>query len=349
MKINKFLVAVLAAGAIFASCSKESSDNGNGNGEKANIVVSLANTRATGDIVSGGANSDNAVVNYMAFVYKASGVLEAYKASSSAADMTITNATTAATEVYVVANAPAALFSSVTSVGTSTKDDLAAIVGDLANGLVSTQTPGNIWASGSNTITFAPNSSNQFEATVAVQLTFVPARINLQSIDLTSVTGSTAYTIDNVFVLNAGGSSKFFGTSLIPATPSYYAGVDMTNFANKPAAYSVKSFLLDAYAAGQKYYYYVFENDDATTPVILALETTIGGNKRYFSLHFAPYDQAGEYVKRGQSYNVTMKLNINTDTDPGTVDPTIPSLPSELIVQVTPATWNPVPIIKTFN
>lgn len=351
MKITKFLVALMATGALFASCSNESDNNETVNGENAILNISIAPaSRAIGDVTTGGYDSDNTINNYIAFVYKASGVLEASAISATAADLSMTGVTTAAKEVYVVANAPATLFSSVRDNGVSTKNDLMAVVGELNNSGASALTKGNIWASGNQNITFSLNASNKYESTTTVGLTFVGARINLTSIEVTKV-GSRSFVIDEVLVLNATNKSKLFGTAgdMTPASPEYLSGMDLTGFNYIPATWTVVPFFKDAYSAGSKYFYYVMENKNPATPTILTLKSTIGGtDTRYFALHFSPSDEAGEFLTRGKSYDVTLKLDIDTDKDPGTIDPTDPSVNAELKVVVTPAAWTAKTITKEF-
>lgn len=85
-----------------------------------------------------------------------------------------------------------------------------AVTGDLISGNAATQTKNNLWMSGTDDITFSGT-----DGSVTVQLGFVAAKIELIVKDnRTNLTGGTIeITDENVVLLYAGKSGKFFGTT----------------------------------------------------------------------------------------------------------------------------------------
>ncbi len=348
MKITKFFAAALAATTLLASCNKEPGERPEG--EKAQLTIGVSpKTRAAGTVTG---DADNKVNEFKAFVFQGN-KLQATLTSTSGAAVTDDNVTTAATEIYVVANANDLLATGITD-----KPTLMAKLGNLDNAGACSQTSasgGDIWASGNiplSAANFTLNASDKYEATVSVPLSFVPARLNVTVVNnMTNQNVTGALTVTDIMVYNAGGQTKFFGASLIPSTYVYYAGEDMTTFNNKPAAYDVKGFLTNAYNATSGNHFYVFENDATALPTILSLKATYGSQTRYFPIHFTTAD-AGYVIERGKSYNVTLTLtgdaDPNSGTNPGTPDPTNPIVKANLTVDITVATWDPVVINKEF-
>lgn len=354
MKSNKFFAAMFAATTIFFSCTNENSDIADGNDAQLTIGITNTDSKAVGEVPVAG---DNKVNNFVAYVFTNDGRLEEAIESANGGEVTSTKVTTMAKKVYVVANRTKTQIGSV-----SRLDDLLGKLGDLANGGVCTQSSasgGSVWATGSADLSFTLNkTSNKYEGTVSVSLTFVPARITLEVKN--TITEGTDYSFEmkGVAVLNANKETKFFGTSLVPSSVSYYAGLDMTGMAYIPTTYSTISFLHDTYSSSAtKFHYYVFENSATTEAQFPTILTAYGdlikksdGSKetRYFPLHFASYDVAGESVTRGKSYNVVMTMTGSADNLPGTVDPTKPSINADLKITISAAAWTPKAIEKDF-
>ncbi len=356
MKLKNLFIAALAVTGLFSACSKDdmSDQVGNETGEKAKITIKLSTPtklKATGLSTD---DSDNAINNFIAFVFKSNGAMEEKIVSSNGLPVQSTSVTTAAREVYVVSNTPASLFTSVTD-----KTSLLAVLGDLAaSATTSTQSSagaGNVWASGFSTLdasSFVENPTTHiYETSVNVLLTFVPAKINV-TIDnqMINQTAPGALAITKVAVLNAITQTKFFGSSLIPSPTNYYAGMDETGFHIVPSGYVVRSFLTNNYSTSDAgYHYYVFENNSDTYPVILTLVATFGSETRYFPVHFTMAD-AGYQVQRGNSYEIRIRLTGNADPnggdDPGTDDPTDPFVRANMTVSVSVKSWITHPVIE---
>jgi hypothetical protein len=377
------VLAAVAYAVSFASCSK---DNGGGGGqpeERAvlNVGVSAPETRAMGSTTAPTPPAD-AVGNFTVFVTDQSDAIrwKGHQASAEPLEVTVT---TAAKEVYVVANA-----GDLTSVIT-TMADLNNYIADL-NGaetgatLVAGKQTANRWSTGKGAVSAFTQNGTTFEASATVPLDFIAARITLKigaiaNYDAAASDGSLV--LNSVAVLNARGESKLFGSSLIPASYSankkFYEGLanDMTlnsgtGFANYPATGNFTTpaaFLTDAIPAdfsGQTFYYYVFENDaDLATefPTIVTIKGTYGGRPIYFPVHLASYEKFktgsfGTSVTRGKSYEIT----VNITGDPriaggaypgqtkGVPDPTEPLVDAMVEVTIETPEWTPVGLEKEF-
>ncbi len=183
-----------------------------------------------------------------------------------------------------------------------------------------------------------------------------------------------AAAITNVAVLNAGGQSRLFGTSLIPqstdadyvATSKYLEGLVVDGFTNKPTGFysGTTASMINAYSVlptGQQYYFYVFENDAvsaAAFPTIVTLQMQDDEHTFYFPVHLAPYenftdgssDIPEKSVVRGHSYNITITLtgDATTANSRATDDPTVPVTRAEVNVHLVLDNWIPVTLGKEF-
>lgn len=380
MKQIKFFAMALAAFMMF-SCSKEDNVETSGNNapsEKAAITVKFANatdanSRATGVPAT---TADAKIVDYSIFLFRGDGILDS-KLYGSGKNITTESkikvtGTTAAKKIYVVANAGDL---------TPTIGNEAALLAKLVKLVntdvnVASQVTGKVYMSGNTDFAFAQGSNT---AQVPVNLTFVGARLSVKVVTSAKTQGvsGTNFTITKAFVLNAGGVSKLFGTSLIPTAaelstnPYFTMGENPAGkspaWTNMPAAgkYTVSSSMSTPFAteaavtAGA--HFYVFEQDakaHGVIPTTLVVEAKwiSGGNKIvYFPVKFNTSDMKTVIV-RGKSYEVKVTLNGNF-LDPGnggnggggTEDPGEDLIASDVEVAITPATWTAVPLEKTFE
>lgn len=365
MKKIKFLAVALAAFTMF-SCTNDEVENlgNNAPGEKSVLTVKVegagnnqAQSRATGEATDAG---DAVINNYLVFLFRDGGALDcAPHESNSNATVTIRTGTTAAKKAYVIANTGALANGPFKDV--KTESDLLAVAGSLMDNTnnVSTQTKTNLWMSGENNVTF--NGTN---AQVTVTLNYVAAKIQLIVKDnRTNMSGGTIQITDNeVVLLFAGKSGKFFGNAADKTTQDHFYTGDNTYPTPFVANVTVSTALSDAVTtpftanAGNTVFnhFYTFGNDGATQPTILAIKSTKTVNSTpstiYYPVHFTTAD-AGHTIEPGKSYTVTVTLNgdVEAGAGGGTTDPEAPVISSSIEVTVAAATWSPVTVTKDFN
>lgn len=366
-KINLFAMLAAAVALTFGATSCNNDDDAvttNGAGEKASISIGITSpdmSRATANNV-GSIPADNTVTDFTAFVLDGGTLKSGY--SNSGASLNIT-ATTAATKIYVVANA-----GDLTSI--TTESALLNYTADL-NGTGDQSTVR--WATGEVALTSGSftQGNGGWEASETVELSFIAARIVLTiengmdgKYDAGKDDGSLV--LKGVAVLNACGTSKLFngtGTSLVPSSKKYYEGLANDGFVNYPASdfEMAESLLSNAIAKNDfstVYYYYVFENDAATAdefPTIITLVGEFAGKPVYYPVHLAAYEQftgdATEFIKRGTSYNINIKLSVDPTKEGGNpggpTDPTNPVVDANVSVEIEPATWTVKTMEKEFE
>jgi len=362
--MKKVFFAALAATFMFASCNKE--DNGIVSvpeGQDAKLVVNVNSpaSRATG--LGSAAGVDNVITGYEILVFNAGGDNVGYVSGTATTQEVATK--TSAIEVYVVANAPAGLFSSST-----TKSTLLAYTTDL--NVATGNQRSSRWATGTVSVGNFAQIAGEFTATASVTMDFIAARITV-TID-NQMTGYNATATDGSFVLkgvsvlNATSKSLLYGTSLAFGS-AFYSGISMTDFSNIPATYTVQSFLRDPIIGGNPaagYHFYVFENAATSVsnfPTIVVIEGEYDGKAIYFPIHLTDYEAFTGTgitggVLRGNSYNLTFSLTGDArfsegggypgDTG-GTEDPTIPSSSdAKCTVSLSINDWTPVTLVKEF-
>lgn len=371
MKTNKFLIAAAAVTMLFASCSKEGGNDSNtAEGQKAKLTINISNpTRTAGTAPSG----DNTIGSYVAFVCKTNGEISK-RVTGNANTATITDVTTDATELYIVANAGTTFGSTFTS-RANIIDALANLDDQNASGT------GSRWATGSAALTYAQQTDGSYLASPTIVLNFVSARIvlsvnNNTSAKTTSTDATKDLKITGALVYNAGATSKLFpgavgtsATTLVPSTYSYFAGELMpTTWAHYNSNVTVKGYLADqaagdaiAQGATKTFYYYIFENGATTAsafPTIVSVTGTYDGATTYFPVHLAAYEQFatgtfGSTILRGKSYNIN--VNIKGDSSypagggGGVVPPTVPVVTAKVEVTMSIEDWNAVPLSKEFG
>ena len=342
-KINLLAVA-LAAFTMFSCSNEEIADLGsNAPGEKATLTIkvegvgnNVAQSRAAG---SAGTTTDVVINDYIVFIFRDGGALDcpAYYSSTNAA-ATITNGP----------------FANVT-----TEADLKAVTGDLISGNAATQTKNNLWMSGTDDITFSGT-----DGSVTVQLGFVAAKIELIVKDnRTNLTGGTIeITDENVVLLYAGKSGKFFGTTADKAAQTAFYSGDISYPDFQTGVATESAVLKDAVGAaftananGDVFnHFYTFGNDGTSKPTILAIQSkrTVGGADEtiYYPIQFTVAD-AGNTIEPGNAYTVTLTLNgdVSAGGGGGTTNPEQPLVKSQITVTVTAATWLAKTVSKDFN
>ena len=363
MKKIKFLAVALAAFTMF-SCTNDEVENLGNNvpGEQAVLTIKLkgdgdnqAQSRAAGPATD---TEDAVINNYLVFLFRDGGALDcAPHYSASGATATISNGTTAAKKVYVVANTGELANGPFATV--KTEADLLAVAGSLMDNTnnVSTQTKTNLWMSGANHVTF--NGTN---GTAAVTLSYVAAKIQLIVKDnrTNMSTGTIQIEDKEVVLLFAGKSGKFFGTQKSVQT-NFYTGDDSynnpfnTNVTKSTALSDAVTVPFAPNAGGTVFnHFYTFGNDGTTQPAILAIKSTKTVNSTpstiYYPVHFTTAD-AGETIEPGKAYTVTVTLNgdVEAGAGGGTTDPEAPVISSSIEVTVTAATWVVQNIQKEFN
>ena len=213
--------------------------------------------------------------------------------------------------------------------------------------------------SGVEDITF-----NGTSGSVTVQLGFVAAKIELIVKDnRTNLTSGSNITItdENVVLLYAGKSGKFFGTEAEKTTQSEFYSGDVSyitsvgsNITESAALKDAVSAAFTANAGGDVFnHFYTFGNDGAIQPTILAMQSkrTINGNDEiiYYPIQFTA-DDAGQTIKPGNYYTVTLTLNGDVDAGGGggVTNPDLPLIDSSVTVTITAASWTPVTFDKIF-
>ncbi len=363
MKAKMIFAAALAV-AMFASCAKdnESKVPGRSNGKEAKLNIAIGNTtRAIGNA----STEDATITHYTAFIVYANGDVQVEPCPTDDA-LTDIDVTTSAEYVYIVAN-----HTGITTEfdDIDTKAELDAFMLDLTATIGSQSTAR--WATGvSDKLNFVQSGTDFVANPDPIVLNFVAARIVVEIVnDMTGYDPANTdgdLVLENVAVLNAGGTSKLFGTSLYPSTMKYYSGIDNSSsgFSHWPAVanYSVESSMINAIPAdpeSTKFYYYVFENGATTANAFPTIVTLIGefdGKKVYYPVHLAPYEQflaggttTATSVVRGKSYNIVITLSVDPTKPGGTTDPTNPIIDATVNVSVTLNDWDPVNLGKQFE
>ena len=360
--LSMFAAVALMTG--ITSCSKDGNEvyPGAGQGEKATLNITLdtpASVRSTGAAPT----TDNTITEFTAFVIDNGGNV-AWETHVVGTALTNFSVTTAATEIYVIANG------GDQTGNYATKTALLAATEDL--GAMYTKRP----ASGSSTI----NWNGGTTASVPVTLQFIAARITVKvDNQMSGYDGTTANTviINDIAVLNARGQSKFFGSSLVPA--AYAANKTyMMGFANPtpplagyPGAgdFTVDATnLADAYTLAvspltSDFYYYVYETDalSASNPatIVTLVGTDVNGDPAYWPVHLTTSEDwangtgvnmTADKIERGKSYNIVITLtgDATSGNGGGTTDPFKPVVSATISATLTLTDWDPVLLQKEF-
>ena len=370
MKKIKFLAVALAAFTMF-SCSNDEIENLGNNvpGEQAVLTIKLkgdgdnqAQSRATGPAT----DDDKAPIkDYLIFLFRDGGALDCpvQKGTSTSLTTTINVATTAAKNVYVVANTGKLTEGPFKDV--KTEADLKNVTGTLmtADNSASTQRDGNLWMSGTSVVAFG--GTNGADGTATVSLNFLAAKIELTVNDTRQNKNNGTIQIQDqaVVLLFAGKDVKFFGESTENSDQkAFYTGTqDYPNFSANNVTLSGQVLSDDVPISGFTNgavfnHFYTFGNDGNAQPTILAIksEKTVSSGAPstiYYPLHFTMAD-AGATIEPGKHYKVTVTLSgdVEAGQGGGTTDPEAPVIKSNMLVTVEAAQWlAEVNVNKDFN
>lgn len=328
-------------------------------GEKASVTLNLKGEESAGTRATGSTSDDTQINNYIAFFFNGQGQLvtkhEVSAPASGGANQLTT--TTAATEVYIVANVGGLTGSGFE--GVVNKGQIAQVVKSLSKegttdpNSESTQTSDNVWMEGTGNVKFTENAG-----AADVKLSFLAAKVTVTVNDQRkgNTQGGTIY-IENkeIVLLNAGGDAKFFDTNKTTQTSLFSGDVDYSGSTAVKA-----SFLSKPYAASGVQFY-AFGNASDSKPTILAIKATRkelngGTSTVYYPIAFSKLD-AGKIkpdaatFAPGNSYEITLTLtgDVAAGGGNGTVDPEKPLVSGTVEVTINTATWSPVTVGKEFN
>ncbi|WP_455966640.1 fimbrial protein [Bacteroides fluxus] len=352
MKKINFCAMALAALTMF-SCTQEESMNLPVAGEKANVTLNLKGEESAGTRATGSTGDDTQINNYIAFFFNEQGQLvtkhEVDKSTSTGPDQLTT--TTAATEVYIVANVGKLDKSGFGNV--VNKDQIAKVVKSLNQDGASTQTSTNVWMEGTGDVAFTEN-----RGAATVILKFLAAKVTVTVVDQregNTENGAIYIKNDNIVLLNAGGDAKFFDTDKTTQT-NFFSGA-----VNYPGSTAVEaSFLSKPYAANGVHFY-AFGNASSTQPTILAIQATRtekngGASTVYYPIAFSKLDAGANNLDAstfapGYSYEITLTLkgNVAAGGGNGTVNPEQPLVSGTVEVTIQKAEWVVKSIGKEFS
>ena len=360
MKKIKFLAVALAAFTMF-SCSNDEIENLGNNvpGEQAVLTIKLkgdgdnqAQSRATGPAT----DDDKAPIkDYLIFLFRDGGALDCPVVAGELNQQL----TTAAKNVYVVANTGKLTEGPFKDV--KTEADLKKVTGNLMDDTnnTSTQKKDYLWLSGMKAVEFTGN-----KGTAAVELRFVAAKIELIVKDkrTNKDNGTIQIQDEAVVLLFAGKEAKFFGD----ATENSNQNAFYTGDRGYPNYFDTEVTVSTALSDGSPAFgenpddnvnnhFYTFGNNGKVQQTILAIKSTKtvtdgGSSTIYYPIQFTT-DDAGHTIEPGNSYTVTVTLNgdVEAGQGGGTTDPEAPVIKSDIVVTVTSAKWDAVPISKDFN
>ena len=366
MKKIKFLAVALAAFTMF-SCSNDEIENLGNNvpGEQAVLTIKLkgdgdnqAQSRATGPAT----DDDKAPIkDYLIFLFRDGGALDCPVVAGELNQQLTTTiaATTAAKNVYVVANTGKLTEGPFKDV--KTEADLKKVTGNLMDDTnnTSTQKKDYLWLSGMKAVEFTGN-----KGTAAVELRFVAAKIELIVKDkrTNKDNGTIQIQDEAVVLLFAGKEAKFFGD----ATENSNQNAFYTGDRGYPNYFDTEVTVSTALSDGSPAFgenpddnvnnhFFTFGNNGKVQQTILAIKSTKtvtdgGSSTIYYPIQFTT-DDAGHTIEPGNSYTVTVTLNgdVEAGQGGGTTDPEAPVIKSDIVVTVTSAKWDAVPISKDFN
>lgn len=397
MKKNSFLTVALAALTLF-SCSEDDSNSKDLNpidpGKEAKIALSFVGATNT-KVISTAVDADDQVINDASvFVFRTNGAIDVDRqflaGFASDAPQEIT-ATTAAKTVYVVTNIGNAAAHNAMFAGVQSEAALQSLVKDRNVDLYSaTDATGetdikatDVLMTGSGIVAdFAGTTTS----TVDIDLTFPISKIRLIVKDnrinnmlatAVSDTGHVAIVDDNVLLIRAGKSIKFFSDDLgadQAVQASFYSGwpTDGGTFMDYFSDDATSSAAIwhagnDNVSTGSTntivtHHFYTAANNgnNAATPTVLTIESTrttwdivnsvTETETIYYPIHFSSVD-AGTTLLPGKSYVVTLTLSGNVGGGGGTgvVDPLTLVVDGSITATITVASWDPVTIDKEIN
>lgn len=288
MKTMKlFMAAALTVG--FAACSNDDIvRQENGTAPKATVSIQVANPAqmVRGVVAADQADKEAKITKLEAFVFKGD-VRVGYKAEAGTDVKKVEgiSAETGAQKLIVVANAHEDLSGVMTKTALEAKLAEDVTAQDVANLSMTSAETDVLLKAGDNYYGY-PDADvtvgNELSKDNPLKLTRMAACVVLNSVT-TNFTGALAnvkFVPEQVFVFNVPQKSKYFGTDLAVTTGNkLLSGFDIsdTKFDGvlKPtgfAAADVKTQLLNAYQAGEKYTFYSFENKGMEKPLVLTVQ-----------------------------------------------------------------------------
>lgn len=377
--MKKLIFAAMAVMFLFTSCEKGSEVQPEPQGESAMLNISIqspAMNRVAGNVLP-----TDVVENYSVFITDHTGEIIWKTYNGTSEKLENFEVTTNAQDVYIVANA-GNITTNITSM-----QDLNDYIADL-NGEGIQATAANRWATGKTESKLEfKQEGEKFTADAKIILRFIAARITVNIIneieDYNPELNDGSLILEKVAVLNARGASHLFGESLIPedtklVSPKFNGKKFYTGIKNPDDPYKFEYFpeddkctvtesLLadnitkDSKLNETKFYYYVFENNANTAnvfPTIVTIVAKSKGKTIYYPVHLtknAKWDKeienGTEFIKRGHSYNITIKLTMKqkpNEDHGGSSDPTLPISNAFVNITVELSDWIPVTLEKTF-
>lgn len=390
----KSIFLSMLAIAVLASCSKESGEDlspPGPQGKQVTVKLTIGGTQL--QTRAGGAttnDNDKAVTNLSVFGVDAAtgavvskeyfGTVTAATGDAKSVEFTTSTLTTA---IYVVANTSADLTTGSGALNVNTLNALKNATAALISGTppTPTQTEGNVLMSGE---VAGLDFTGAAPHTAAVSLNYIGAKIILRSVTRGATsqgTYNTHFNLQNIILNNVNTAAYFFKGDQVGGRDSYISAITtgsvrpavtksmatgMTGGATEVAdyimAWSPAAFAPNA-VENNIGYWYVFENDDATSPTTLLIKYGWKENnsdptftEMYFPVRFVVGD--GAVIEPGKAYAVDLTLNgdFRSKDDGGgsggggTTDPDTPVVNVDVTVTVTPVAWDTsTSIDKPFN
>lgn len=350
-----FIALVLFSTSCSKSDSTSTPDDNSGAPAVMTIRFEQPMTRTVGAPVYA---DESAITKGMVFVFNSStGFVDGTATFTSVANPVTVRITAGVRDVYVVANADPADFSTVAQVS-----DLYNITNKCT---FASMTGTNLPMSGSKLAVQATNATLTSPATATVPLNFVCARVTIQW-DLSQLpTYMAGFTVTDAYLLNVKASSDYFSSASNVALTSHvsdylYGKASILGFSGSylPAltytnTYNAGLDLTDVTTNGNNNnYFYVTENSVVGSPTLVVVEGTFTENSvtttYYYPIVINGSQNSGgnnsSAVSRGNAYNVKAIIK-----GFGGVDPYEPITNANLDVTINTATWTPQTITQTFD
>lgn len=302
--------------------------------------------------------NESAITQGMVFVFNSStGFLDGTATFTSVTAPVTVHITAGVRDVYVVANADPANFSTVAQVS-----DLYNITNKCT---FESMTGTNLPMSGYKLAVQATSATVASPATATVPLNFICGRVTIQW-DLSQLpTYMTGFTVKDAYLLNVKSSSDYFSsasTVALTSNVSAYlygkASIQGSSGTYLPAltytnTYNAGLDLTDVTTNGNNNnYFYVMENSVVASPTLVVIEGTFTENG-VITTYYYPIVINGSLnsggnnssaISRGNAYNVKAIIK-----GFGNDDPYNPIVNANLDVTINTATWIPQNITQTFN
>lgn len=352
-------LALIALVLFSTSCSKSDStaipEDNSGAPAVMTIKFEQPMTRTVGAPVYA---DESAITQGIVFVFNSStGFVDGTATFTSVANPVTVHITAGVRDVYVVANADPADFSTVAQVS-----DLYNITNKCT---FASLTGTNLPMSGSKLAVQATSATVTTPATATVPLDFVCGRVTIQW-DLSQLpTYMAGFTVTDAYLLNVKASSDYFSSASTVALTSnvsayLYGKASILGFSGSylptltyTNTYNAGLDLTDVTTNGNNNnYFYVTENSVVGSPTLVVIEGTFTENNvtttYYYPIVINGSQNSGgnnsSAVSRGNAYNVKAIIK-----GFGGVDPYEPITNANLDVTINTASWTPQTITQTFD